>query len=132
MALADLIVIMNQGRIEQAGSPREVFNEPKTAFVARFIGGHNVIPVERGEIAVRSDRLVLRRPQPGVNGALEGVVRSVEYQGTYVQLALEAQGGREIFATVDEATFDGQPFSPGDPIAVSWRENDVHRLSTAA
>ena len=132
MALADLIVIMNHGRIEQAGSPRDVFNEPKTAFVARFMGGHNVIPVDMGEIAVRSDRLLLHRPQPGMSGSLEGVVRSVEYQGTFVQLALEAPGGREIFATVDEATFDQQPFNPGDLIAVSWRENDVHRLSTAA
>ncbi len=46
MALADLVVVMNQGRIEQAGTPREVFNAPATSFVARFIGGHNVIALE--------------------------------------------------------------------------------------
>ncbi|HEV3396705.1 MAG TPA: ABC transporter ATP-binding protein, partial [Xanthobacteraceae bacterium] len=57
MALADLIVVMNAGRIEQAGAPRDVFNAPKTAFVAQFIGGHNVIATERGPIAVRADRL---------------------------------------------------------------------------
>src|SRR5262249_33347890 len=44
MALADLVVVMNQGKIEQAAPPREVFNRPATAFVARFIGGHNVLP----------------------------------------------------------------------------------------
>jgi putative spermidine/putrescine transport system ATP-binding protein len=43
MALADLIVVMNDGQIEQAGAPRDVFNRPTTPFVARFIGGHNVI-----------------------------------------------------------------------------------------
>ena len=57
MALADLVVVMNGGRIEQAGTPREVFNAPRTAFVARFIGGHNVIATRRGQIAVRADRL---------------------------------------------------------------------------
>ena len=34
---------MNKGRIEQAGTPREVFEKPATEFVARFLGGHNVI-----------------------------------------------------------------------------------------
>jgi len=43
MALADLVVVMNDGLIEQTGAPREVYNKPKTAFVARFIGGHNVL-----------------------------------------------------------------------------------------
>jgi putative spermidine/putrescine transport system ATP-binding protein len=43
MALADVIVIMNDGRIEQAASPREVFERPATAFVARFMGDHNVL-----------------------------------------------------------------------------------------
>ena len=131
MALADLIVVMNHGKIEQAGTPRELFNEPKSAFVARFIGGHNVIPTEIGEIAVRADRLVLRRPTAGTNSLIEGVVRSVEYQGTYVQLALEATGGRDISAMMDEATFDQMPFNPGDPVAVSWSENDIHHLNAA-
>ncbi len=43
MALADLIVVMSDGRIEQAARPREVFERPATAFVARFMGAHNVI-----------------------------------------------------------------------------------------
>src|SRR5205823_8370993 len=43
MALADLVVLMNGGRIEQKGSPREVFNQPRSEFVARFIGGHNIV-----------------------------------------------------------------------------------------
>ena len=42
LALADLIVVMNDGVIEQSGTPREVFDAPKTEFVARFIGGHNI------------------------------------------------------------------------------------------
>ncbi len=42
LALADLVIVMNAGRIEQAASARTVFNRPGTAFVARFIGGHNV------------------------------------------------------------------------------------------
>jgi putative spermidine/putrescine transport system ATP-binding protein len=60
MALADLVVVMNDGRIEQTGAPREVYNHPRTAFVARFIGGHNVL---RGEVErIDGARAVLRGP----------------------------------------------------------------------
>ena len=62
MALADLVVVMNAGRIEQQGRPREVFNAPRTEFVARFIGGHNVIPAGGGGlVAVRADKTQLSR-----------------------------------------------------------------------
>ena len=43
MSVADLIVVMNEGRIEQVAPPRDVFNSPRTNFVARFIGGHNIV-----------------------------------------------------------------------------------------
>jgi iron(III) transport system ATP-binding protein len=43
MTTADLIVVMNQGRIEQAGSPEEVYNRPRSAFVAGFLGGANIL-----------------------------------------------------------------------------------------
>jgi putative spermidine/putrescine transport system ATP-binding protein len=43
LALADLVIVMNDGRIEQAAPARDVFDRPQTAFVARFIGGHNVL-----------------------------------------------------------------------------------------
>ena len=55
MALADLVVVMNAGRIEQAATPREVFSQPATAFVAKFIGEQNVLA---GRITSVRDGLV--------------------------------------------------------------------------
>lgn len=56
MALADLVVVMSDGKIEQAGPARTVFNEPRTPFVAKFIGGHNVlsgtVEEQSGETAI--------------------------------------------------------------------------------
>ena len=43
MSVADTVVVMNDGQIEQTDAPRKVFNEPASAFVAKFIGGHNVL-----------------------------------------------------------------------------------------
>src|SRR3981189_3205871 len=68
MALADTVVLMNAGRIEQQGSPREIFNHPRTQFPAKLIGGHNVIALGDETFAVRVDRLMLKRPDEAVNG----------------------------------------------------------------
>jgi putative spermidine/putrescine transport system ATP-binding protein len=131
MALADLIVVMNAGRIEQAGTPRDVFNAPKTAFVAQFIGGHNVISTERGPIAVRADRLKLAPPARGPS-KFSATVRSVEYQGTHVQITLAAANANELTATLSEAEYDATPVHPGETAAVDWSDRDVHRLSEGA
>ena len=53
MALADVILVMNDGKVEQQGSPMALFNRPRNAFVARFIGGHNVIEGNGLPISVR-------------------------------------------------------------------------------
>ena len=131
MALADLIVVMNGGRIEQAGAPRDVFNAPKTAFVAQFIGGHNVIATDRGPIAVRADRLKLTLP-PAASSKLSATVRSVEYQGTHLQITLAAPDATELTATLSEAEYDLTPVHPGETAAVDWSDRDVHPLSAGA
>ena len=48
------------------------------------------------------------------------MVREVEYQGTYVQVGLEAAGVSDLSAQISEAAFDADPFNPGDEIAVGW------------
>ena len=128
MALADLIVVMNGGLIEQAGSPREVFNAPKTAFVAQFIGSHNVILTNGGAIAVRADRLKLRPPADKTQH-LKATVSSVEYQGAYLQITLAAADATELTAIMGEAEFDAAPVEPGATVAVVWSDHDVHHLS---
>jgi len=62
MTTADVIVVMNQGRIEQAGSPEDIYQRPRTEFVARFLGGTNIFRGRRdGQNSVASGNgLVLR------------------------------------------------------------------------
>ena len=131
MALADFVVLMNEGRIEQQGSPREVFHRPRTAFVAGFIGGHNVIAVGAGRVAIRADRLRLERLSG--NGAGAGVliatVRDVEYQGTVVQTTATTQAGAELVVVTPEHAFDREPLEPGARVVVRWDPDDAHSLA---
>ncbi|MGO8797888.1 MAG: ABC transporter ATP-binding protein [Roseiarcus sp.] len=132
LALADLVVVMNKGRIEQAGKPRDVFEKPATEFVARFLGGHNVIGTPAGPIAVRSDRLKLLANGAGANQTrLNATIRGIEYQGTHYQVALDNGDNPELTATVSDASFAAAPLSIGDNVAVQWADEDIHALSPA-
>ncbi|MGD9834705.1 MAG: ABC transporter ATP-binding protein [Piscinibacter sp.] len=130
MALADQVVVMNNGRIEQDASPHELFNAPASEFVARFIGGHNVIPSTAGPVAVRCDRTRLSRtPLPEGETAMPATVRDVEYQGSYVLLTLTAQRVAEFSVVMPEAEFDAAPWQPGDTACAHWNPAEVHPLA---
>ena len=130
MALADLVVVMNDGRIEQAGTPREVFEAPRTEFVARFIGGHNIISVDGRKVSIRADRmrLVNAGERPDTRAV---VVRDVEYQGTSVLVGLDADDG-ELTAVVPDRIFFERPFAAGDTAAIAFDRADIHELAASA
>jgi putative spermidine/putrescine transport system ATP-binding protein len=127
MALADLMVVMDGGSIRQTGSPPEVFERPASAFVARFIGGHNVLAWKEKMIAVRADHCVIDR-----NGATPGVrgrVAIVEYQGPSIRVGLMTNDGTEAVAILRDHVFNEYPVSPGDEVTLSWPEACAHALA---
>jgi putative spermidine/putrescine transport system ATP-binding protein len=132
MALADLMVVMLDGRIEQAGSPREIFDRPATAFIARFMGGHNVLSGEligaSGKVALRTDRARLV-PPTGTDVGLSATVRLVEYQGASVMLRLAATHIDELQVVLDERELAGAAIAPGSHLSVSWPRAEVHALA---
>jgi putative spermidine/putrescine transport system ATP-binding protein len=130
MALADQVVVMNNGRIEQDATPHALFNAPRSEFVARFIGGHNVIPSSRGLLAVRADRTRLSRtPLPEGDAALAATVREVEYQGTHVLLTLASQRVPELTVMLGETEFDAAPWARGDSACAHWDLERAHVLA---
>lgn len=134
MALADTMVVMNHGLIEQVGSPHQVYNHPASEFVARFMGGHNVLDTPSGPIAVRNDHMMIT-PASATHTHADGVmahVTDVEYQGTYVLLGLEvdqaAPGKKTVSVLLGEAVFLARPYVPGEQVKLSWTDADVRVL----
>jgi putative spermidine/putrescine transport system ATP-binding protein len=133
MALADTMVVMNHGVIEQVGSPHEVYNAPATEFIARFMGGHNVIDTGSGKIAVRNDHMLIAPSEPtapavGIAG-MGATITDVEYQGTYVLLGLDAKtatGATGVSVMLPEAQFAQRPYATGESVHLSW--NAAHAL----
>jgi putative spermidine/putrescine transport system ATP-binding protein len=126
LALADEIVVMNNAVIEQAGPAREVFNAPKTEFVARFMGGHNVIALPEGHFAIRSDAVGLTTVEAG---KLEAAVTAIEYQGTHVSVTTRTVGDQDVTALMADSAFFEQPKHLGDRVGLSWTQDDLHALA---
>ena len=131
MALSDLMVVMQGGRIVQAAPPREVFGRPATAFVARFIGGHNVLPGPHGPVAVRADKCWITGPNEGAQGdggSVSGSVLAVEYQGAAVRVAIRHGDAEEAVALLPDADFQTAPIAIGAPATLGWYACDAHHL----
>jgi len=153
MALADLIVVMNDGKIEQAAHPRDVFERPATAFVARFMGDHNVISgrvtanksklvtfeIPGGislsaagtaqvgapiDIAIRTDRVrISDTPAPGFG--FTGIISNLEYRGSSVKLSVAGAGIDDLTVIVGDQAFFDKPVSVGDAIPLAWDTKDA-------
>ena len=123
MELGDRIAVLNEGRIEQIASPREIYQEPATEFVARFIGEVNVLPGQMyhgcayaGSLAIRmagngapgdgSPVKVVLRPEdisihpPGTPeaGQSSATVESVSFHGTHLRVELTTEEGYGMIA----------------------------------
>ena len=124
LALADELVVMNNAVIEQAGPARAVWNAPRSEFVARFMGGHNVLTLDGGKVALRADEVRL-----GEDG-LPATVTAVEYQGATVALTSVTEAGEDVLTLVPEAAFFQSPKNTGDAVRLTWDEGRLHRLQS--
>ncbi|SHM98272.1 ABC transporter ATP-binding protein [Roseibium suaedae] len=129
LALADDIIVMNNGRIEQAGTPRDIFNAPATEFVAKFIGGHNVLGQAGKRVALRADRLLVSKAQDGGSTLLGATVRDVEYLGSTVKLALDAGTTGDLTASLSDEVFFQDPIDIGTAVFLTWKPEDAHPLA---
>ena len=119
MEIADQIVLMNHGRVEQVGSPRELYEEPANEFVMSFVG-----PVNRfGESFVRPHDLELRIEPNGET--TEGKVERIIHLGFEVRVELQLEDGRDCWAQVTREEAEQLELAPGESIYVRPRRAKV-------
>ena len=130
MALADTMVVMNHGRIEQSGSPHEVFNRPVSEFVARFMGGHNILKSSQGLVAVRSDKInVAAHASTDGQPGLQADLIDVEFQGSFSLLSFAPKNdSAETISVMLPEHLANAPWQPGQSYHLSWAEIDSHTL----
>ena len=114
--MSDRIAVMRDGLFEQLGTPNEIYDRPKTAFVARFVGSANILTLGGKCLAVRSEALELQRGEPGY---LTGVIREKTFAGGMLRITVDTKECGELVASrhgIDS------PLMPGDTVGLTWAD----------
>jgi spermidine/putrescine transport system ATP-binding protein len=147
-AMADRVVIMGHGAIEQIGRPREIFRGPKTRFVAEFVGRNNIlggtvkaglmdsaqgpvsVPAPDGpaEIVVAADRVTVSRDRPA-GTAIQASFLSEEFAGTGIICYFETAEGAEWKAQVSESQLAELQPESGQSFWLSWDPARAHVMA---
>ncbi len=141
LAMSDTIVVMDGGRIQQIGTPEDIYNEPKNAFVADFIGESNILdgvmhedfvveffnrkfkcldkgfaPMEPVDVVIRPEDVDIVPPE---KGQLKGTVTSVTFKGVHYDTIVDFKGFKWLIQTTD--------YHPeGETIGIILNPDDIH------
>ncbi len=124
LSMSDTVVVMNEGKVQQIGSPIDIYNEPKNAFVADFIGESNILdgvmkadyraffsgrefrcldagfaPNEPVDVVVRPEDVDIVKQEDGM---LHGIVTSVTFRGVHFEIIVDIGGFKWMIQTTDE------------------------------
>ena len=144
LTMSDTVVVMNKGNIQQIGSPQDIYNEPRNAFVAKFIGDSNIVDgimekdflvsfggqefacVDRG-FKPREPVQVVIRPEdvdivPPSAGKLTGLVREVIFKGVHFEMHVDVEGKEWLIHST-------QASQPGELIGMNIGPDEIHIMS---
>lgn len=97
LTMADKIVVMNNAVIEQVGTPKEIYNVPKTAFTANFIGTMNLYQQDKMLLGVRPEMIeITRTARAGDAGYCRGIIEEIEFRGALTRIYGRLQDGQEV------------------------------------
>ena len=144
LTMSDTVVVMNGGKVQQIGTPEDIYNEPKNAFVADFIGDSNIVDgvmhrdflvsfsgvefpcVDRGFAREQSVQVVVRPEDIEVvspmEGQLVGVVNDVIFKGVHFEMHVECEGREWLIHSTRACT-------PGETIGMKIGPNEIHIMA---
>jgi putative spermidine/putrescine transport system ATP-binding protein len=137
LSMSDRVAVFNAGRIEQMAQARELYTRPRTAFVARFVGGANVAEGEVAQklagsaqpFAIRTESVAVLAPGDAVTPGLvaaDGTVLDVQFHGATCRWQVKLDAGEVFSATCNAVTAARVQGVPGERVRLAWaRENMV-------
>ena len=144
LSMSDTVVVMDKGRIQQIGTPEDIYNEPKNAFVADFIGESNILDgvmledyrvsfsgqefvcVDKGfaknqsvQVVVRPEDVEVTTPE---NGMLTGLVNEVIFKGVHFEMRVDCEGKEWLIHST-------RACKPGEVIGMNVGPDEIHIMA---
>lgn len=141
LTMSDRIALFSQGRIEQVGSPSEIYEHPASAFVASFVGTSNLISGElaqritgtEGTFSIRPEKIHMEEENAKVSSdsyTTDGVVRDVVYLGLFTRYFVDLDGGGEVVVIEQNLKTTSMDVleTKGQRTRLSWKKEHTHRM----
>ncbi len=141
LVMSDRLAVFNRGRIEQVGTPADLYERPSTAFVAGFVGTSNLLRGEAARTLVGADGLFTVRPEkislsaPGAPVAddevgADGTIRAVVYLGPDTRYIVALDAGSELVVTQQNLHTSSMEVlaAQGQPVRLVWKRQHVLRV----
>jgi putative spermidine/putrescine transport system ATP-binding protein len=132
LTMSDRIAVFSDGRIEQVGTPGDVYERPANEFVASFVGTSNVVHRDGRVYTVRPEKIRLLGDGESDPSAVAGTVREVSYLGAVTRYDVESDEGETIVVLEQNLeTSAAQALAKrGRRVRIAWREQDASALHT--
>jgi len=141
LTMSDRIAVFNEGRIEQVGTPSEIYERPASPFVAGFVGTSNLISGETAKRITGSEEMFSIRPEKihldSADGKLEkdmltidGVVRDVVYLGLFTRYLVEIEGGNDLVVVVQNLKTTSMDVlsAKRQKVRLHWHKDHISRV----
>ncbi len=139
LTMSDRIAVFNKGKIEQIGTPHDMYERPSTAFVAGFLGTSNFLSGEQaralgasGSVSVRPEKiriLASHDPVPSGMHSAQGIIRDVVYLGTFTRYLVELHGGKMVNDfIVMEQNVGSVARARGQQVTLAWQPEHMREI----
>jgi putative spermidine/putrescine transport system ATP-binding protein len=128
LTMSDRMAVFNEGRIEQLGSPAEVYEHPQTEFVAGFVGVSNVLERDGQKITIRPEKIHMRDDDGGAGEP--GVVREVVYAGMVTRYVVDLDSGGQLVVIRQNLETSSQQAleDRGKRVRLEWRPEHTYAI----
>ena len=141
LTMSDRIAVFNEGKIEQVGTPSEIYERPATPFVAGFVGTSNLISGEVAKRITGSEQMFSIRPEKIHLGSandnsdmdmfsIDGVVRDVVYLGLFTRYLVEIEGGSDLVVVQQNLKTTSMDVlsAKGQKVRLQWQKDHISRV----
>jgi putative spermidine/putrescine transport system ATP-binding protein len=128
LTMSDRIAVFNEGRVEQLGSPAEVYEHPQTEFVAGFVGVSNILDRDGRKITIRPEKIHMRDDDGG--SGEPGVVREVVYVGMVTRYVVDLDSGGELVVIRQNLETSSQQAleERGKRVRLEWKPEHTYEI----
>jgi len=128
LSMSDRIVIMQDGAIEQVGTPQELYEKPETKFAASFLGKSNFLNLKDGLHALRPEKIDIHPAGQGdATARATGTIRSITYFGSVQKFMVSVEGDEELEVDVDSWR-NKYPLKEGQAVDLTWEDRATVKL----